>query len=471
MCGNFFIMNLVVFSACSSFVICSMIKAGRKGIMRHITVSVFALLFVMPVFADARLPVVNLASGAVSARAAFGESVVEPEKKLPHKNVVARPVSKRVVAQVSKKTDVGEAIASVGDVLSPRRPSDDLWARGAVSADAPLRMPSLSEFAVYRSDDLLPEENLDSSSMPKTFAYQEENRSVPSRVINDKKSDLDAQIDRLVELQRRADESVQVQQNVASRVIARPVAMEKKVQPVAEQGLKPVVNVANASQQEQPESIAVRRMVVPMETQDVIVRTVEKNESPRIAAVRDDMTKLSPSELRRAFRKTFLSENKHLSTYQIDDSFDVVSDMSASTAGFTSARDLTEEAGIRPLEIKIKFRNDDSALSRDNYNLLSEYAAIVVHNPTRAIQIAIPSSATTDADMRKLTARRLAIVEQVLRDTGVSQQRIMPVLSQRNEEGFVLRVISSEQYESLSQQKRNMFGDTVSSKKYKSMTW
>ena len=62
-------------------------------------------------------------------------------------------------------------------------------------------------------------------------------------------------------------------------------------------------------------------------------------------------------------------------------------------------------------------------------------------------------------------------MEQVLRDTGVSQQRIVPVLSQRDEDGFVLRVISNEQYESLSQQKRNIFGDTVSSKKYKSLTW
>jgi hypothetical protein len=123
------------------------------------------------------------------------------------------------------------------------------------------------------------------------------------------------------------------------------------------------------------------------------------------------------------------------------------------------------------LEIKINFRNDDSSLSRDNYNLLSEYAAIVVHNPTRAIQIAIPSHATTDSDTRKLTARRLAIVEQVLRDTGVSQQRIVPVLSQRDETGFVLRVISNEQFETLSQQKKNIFGDTVSNKKYKSMTW
>ena len=439
--------------------------------MRHITVSIFAFLLVLPAFADARLPVVNLASAGVSARAAFGETVQTPvskAKQLPKKNVVARPSVKRAVAPARVAVDMGEKIVASNDVLVPNRPSNDLWAHNSSnlnsSVDTPLRMPKPSEFAVYRSDEILPEESLDTSTMPATYAY---NDVAPAKVqtATNKKSDLDAQIERLVELQRRADESVSVATaNVAPRVIARPL-VEEPIAPRVEEARVAVAETTPA------ETINVRRMVVPMETRDVIVRKVEKNESPRIASVRDDMTRLSPSELRRAFRKTFLSENKHLSTYPMDDAFDVVSDMGTSTGTFTSARDLSEDAGIRPLEIKINFRNDDASLSRDNYNLLSEYAAIVVHNPTRAIQIAIPARSTTDGDMRKLTARRLAIVEQVLRDTGVSQQRIVPVLSQRDELGFVLRVISNEQYETLSEQKRNIFGDTVSKKKYKSMTW
>ena len=72
---------------------------------------------------------------------------------------------------------------------------------------------------------------------------------------------------------------------------------------------------------------------------------------------------------------------------------------------------------------------------------------------------------------RKLAAKRLAIVEQVLRDTGIAEQRIVPVLSQRDGDEFVLRVISGDTFESLREQKRNMFGDAISSKTYKSMSW
>ena len=220
--------------------------------------------------------------------------------------------------------------------------------------------------------------------------------------------------------------------------------------------------------------VVMRREIVPMETKkDVVIRSVAKKVSePKVAVADDSMTKMSPNELKKAFKKTYLSENKHLSTYQIDDRFDVASEMTSDIEGFSAQRDLSETSGgVRPLEVKISFLNGDSALSRENYNILNETASIVVNNPKRAIQVAIPESATYTKDGRKLAARRLAIVEQVLRDTGVAEQRIVPVLSQRADDVFVLRVISGDVFETLTQQKRNMFGDNVSKKTYKSMTW
>ncbi len=428
--------------------------------MRHITISVLSLLIVMPTVASARLPVVNIASGGVSARSAFGEGVTDTsvasgksvafaEKTQPQstrkKTVVARTAKKIASPQVGVET--GAEIIASNDILAPRRPSNDLWARN----DSALRMPRPNEFSVMRSDTPLPEENIDSATSVATV-------STPSVPAFSPLSEIDSQIARLNDLQRRADDSVR---NVSNRVIAAPIADSVPDVPV---------RVASNEQKNESENVSLRRMVVPM-TDDVIVRSVEKNTSPRIVAVRDDMTKMTPAQLRQAFRKTFLSENKHLSTYAIDDRFDVASDMSSSIEGFTAQHDISEGAGIRPLEIKIKFRNEDSALSRENYNLLTEYAGIVVSKPTRAIQLAIPEYMTQSKDGRKLAARRLAIVEQVLTDNGVSQQRIVPVLSNRNESGFVLRIISSDQYDTLTQQKRDIFGDTIGKKTYKSMSW
>lgn len=444
--------------------------------MRRITVSVLSIFIALPALGGSRLPVVNIGAAGVSARAAFGEDVTPKTTKAtaarsentpavtvapaPKKTVVARNAKKAApVKQAAPSVDSGQKIAAA-DVLVPHRPSSDLWAK----TDSPLRMPTKDEISVVRADYDLPEESLDAA--PRRAMIASADTPAP------RTGALDAEIERLVELQRRADASVatpRVASRAASssRVIAAPIADEvpEKTAAVKSRPAKSSVAADDADTR-----VATRRMVVPMQD-DVIVRAVEKTASPRIAAVRDDMTSLSPSELRKAFRKTYLSENKHLSTYQIDDRFDVASDMTSSIEGFTAKRDLSEAGGVRPLEIKIKFRGDDSALSRDNYNLLTEYAGIVVSNPKRAIQVSIPQRATTNMTDRKLAARRLAIVEQVLRDTGVSEQRIMPVLSQRDEEGFVLRIISSDQYETLSKQKRDMFGDTIDKKTYTSMSW
>ena len=457
--------------------------------MRQIAISVLSLFIALPAFADARLPVVNLSSAGVSARAAFGEPIVTPAKQTQNTTTVAKKsdtntsdatTQKRVATRSaiptktvapSPSTDSGEQIVAAADVLSPRRPSADLWAHNTSSTVAPLRLPTPDEFSVIRSDDLLPEESLNSTSTNSPSPRATRVAAAPQ--VTEPLSELDAQIARLNELQRRADESVRV----AAATVAEPaptpsrVASRRVVARPAATNAAPVV----AQNTVDDTDVKLSQMVVPMDdinsSDDVVVRAVKRAESPRIAAVRDDMTKMSPSELRRAFRKTFLSENKHLSTFQIDDRFDVASDMTENAMGFTSARDLSESGGIRPLEIKINFRNDDAALSRDNYNLLTEYAGIVLSNPTRAVQVSIPQSVASDDDARKLAARRLAIIEQVLRDNGISEQRILPVLSARDEDGLVLRMISLDQYETLTKRQRDVFGDTVSKKTYRSMSW
>ena len=477
--------------------------------MRHIAISVISLFIALPAFADVRLPVVNLAAGGVSARAAFGEEIVQPAKKVAvaqptvavadaggknnsttkSENVVARTATTQK-KRVEPAMDTGGQIVASADVLSPRRPSSDLWAHASSDTSddiTPLRLPNPDEFAVIRSDDILPEESLDGTSSVSTMVATRNAAPVPETVTpvtSSHMSELDAQIARLNELQRRADASVrndfaradiapvESRANTTSRSAKRNVVARPTVSRAATVDAAPVI-ARNDISNDYDDDINISRMVVPMDdvSDDVVVRAVKRAESPRIVSVRNDMTQMTPSELRRAFRKTFLSENKHLSTFQIDDRFDVASDMTANAAGFTSSRDLSETGGIRPLEIKIKFRNEDAALSRDNYNLLTEYAGIVLSNPTRAVQVSIPQSVTTDDDDRKLAARRLAIVEQVLRDNGISEQRILPVLSQRDEEGLVLRMISLDQYETLTKQQRDIFGDTINKKTYRSMSW
>lgn len=476
--------------------------------MRRIGISVLSMAICTSALADARLPVVNIGGNAVSARAAFGVGADSKSQKSVKKTVVARAsvADKNRVARVHKQdadpippADQGARIAansSVMDVLVPHRPSGDLWAR----TDTPLRMPTPQEFSVIRSDAELPEESLD---QPRIATVRDVAPAPLSQSVG--MGALDAEIEKLVDAARRAETTSTVaavrplpasttgattarrvlprRGGVSSQPVSTPVASmaghDQSQAGVLADASNDSIITASATSGTTPVAIndassgaaVVHRMVVPMDT-GVTVRPVRTATAPTVMARADtDMATMTPSELKKAFRKTFLSENKHLSTFQIDDRFDVVSDMESQSEGFTAVRDLSEAGGVRPLEIKIKFRGDDASLSRENYNLLTEYASIVLANPKRSVQVSIPESVTHDATARKLAARRLAIVEQVLRDTGVSEHRIMPVLSARDEQGYVLRMISNDQFETLTQKKRDMFGDTVGKKTYKSMSW
>ena len=411
----------------------------------------FLFLLLCLVYANAAdsayLPTVDLSRGDVSARAAFGEPVIRKvQQETENVANVPQNVEKKVVTRSAKKSAPVKTVAKA-DVLRPNRPSSDLWARGE---DKPLRMPRMDEIAVLDSEDILPEESLDDK--PVKVAQNVSERVTRDEALSELK-ELRAEIARLAEMQ----------QKVIAR--ARPVSVRTPIS--GETDVRPAVRERSDS---------VRREMVPMETEKEVVRRnlVQEINEPRVASVTNDMTKMSPNELKKAFKKTYLSENKHLSTYEAAAAsrYDTVSDMGVSIEGFSAARDLSEmDSGVRPMEVKISFFEDDAGLSRDNYNLLSETASIVVNNPKRAIQIAIPEKVTHDRDARKLAARRLAIVEQVLRDTGIADKRIIPVLSQRDDDVFVLRIISSDTFESLTRQKYNMFGDNVSKKSYKNMSW
>lgn len=116
--------------------------------MRHFTISVLSMFVILPAVASAQLPVVNIASGAVSARGAFGEDVAKSTKKQAastrKKTVVARTANKQT------SVDMGEQLVAANDVLMPRRPSNNLWAKsdGVTSNEFALRMPMASEFSV-----------------------------------------------------------------------------------------------------------------------------------------------------------------------------------------------------------------------------------------------------------------------------------------------------------------------------------
>jgi len=484
----------------------------------YLCVSALALVgFAGNAFGSAALPHVNSAR-TISAREAFGVApsprhrihqdsggqtapiqVAEsrPQSTNNEPQVVARAAAQPVTVPHPAPLTARNAPRNTGggdDVLAPRRPNDNLWARGASVAqndtpaaarsidqrtfvartaavpvalpvpvpaiapypsagrsmshgEMPLRMPSPEEFSLVDDNFGLPPENL--------FAMNTPSAPPPAAVPREEPIIFSAPVSTI---QNRA-------------IIPPPPPAAPVPEDVIVRRMEVSFNDMPREAVPAPQNIGrdglFARAAAP------IAEPIAAPPSPPAARAAADipLNRLSPTQLRRAFQKTYVSENRHLSTYRIDDRFDVASEITTEMQGFESLRDLSEEGGIRPLEIRIGFRGNDASLSRDNFQLLSEYAGLVVANPRRAIQISIPEGSTRSFEDRRIAARRLAIVEQVLRDSGISDNRIMPVLTPRDGDAFVLRVISSDVFQTLVERQRDMFGDTVQTRTSRSLAW
>jgi len=400
-----------------------------------------------------RLPVVN-PERTVSVLELYGVVPTEAPRPVTNNFSMPEPVPVRQA----------RAPAHNNELLIPNRPSGDLWSRNANAEGMPLRMPLESEFSIMRSDDFLhPQEPLEHLSRDHQYFASARTPPPTNRVQTTRPVQSAPAV-------RTTPQSAHVENFHEPRIEPRP---EPRVEP------RPVTGpAAPAPARTQPATIRSTPQFVPAQrssvpepvTQIAAARQVELDEEFAFQG-EVPLTRLSPTELRRAFRRTFTTENQHLSTYQIGDRFDSVS-FDERAVGFDSNLDLSERGGgIRPLEIKISFHGRDSSLSRDNYNLITEYAGIVTNNPKRAVQVSIPERMTRTFEGRTLAARRLAIIEQVLRDSGVVDRRIVPVLSQRNDDAFVLRVISNDTFHTLTERRRDMFGDTTTGQSVRSLSW
>lgn len=131
------------------------------------------------------------------------------------------------------------------------------------------------------------------------------------------------------------------------------------------------------------------------------------------------------------------------------------------------------KAGVREvLQMKIDFQDGSSAVSSESVNLIRSFAQIVSDQPTNSIEITIPESVMKSIPKKKLTARRLSIVSNILREAGISDKQIKPVLSNRDEDSFAFRVVTNDDYTKLRVSKgTDIFGEEENVKEYDIMKW
>jgi hypothetical protein len=175
--------------------------------------------------------------------------------------------------------------------------------------------------------------------------------------------------------------------------------------------------------------------------------------------------------------RTYMSDNRYLSPVEYVDGRGV--DAGQVQSRMKDAKKMVAlpsgplKVGSREvLQMKLDFEPTSSAVSGESVNIIRSFAQIATDMPTNSIEIGIPESVMNNPKKKKLAARRLAIVSNVLRNAGLSDRQIYPVLSARDPESFSFRVIGNDKFDTLRISKgTDIFGEEESVQQYNLMRW
>ncbi len=170
---------------------------------------------------------------------------------------------------------------------------------------------------------------------------------------------------------------------------------------------------------------------------------------------------LSSDDVKRDFYNTYITENRYLSPFEDDDE-----------DGEATAKSGNMNYDI--LQLKIEFQENSTALSATDVNILRYFVYTAQNDPTKGVQITIGQDNMSDVNRKKLTARRLAIVNAIFKEEGLSEKQIIPVLTDRDMESFAFSIIPVDEIENYRKGgvEKDMFGDTIgNSQTFRTMKW
>lgn len=200
-----------------------------------------------------------------------------------------------------------------------------------------------------------------------------------------------------------------------------------------------------------------------------------KDVSPKPAAApartnpaAEKQVSMAPQSLKQELNRAYVSENRYLSPMEEPTP-------SASAAPRPNIRELSPgpmRIGNREvLQMKLEFTKDSSAMTSESVNIVRSFAQVATADHTNAIEIAISDSVMADEAAKRLAARRLAIVSNILRSSGLAERQIVPVLAARDPDSFAFSVVNTDRFERFSTGSVDAFGESENVQTFELMKW
>ncbi|MBL0690478.1 MAG: hypothetical protein JJV93_01280 [Alphaproteobacteria bacterium] len=177
-------------------------------------------------------------------------------------------------------------------------------------------------------------------------------------------------------------------------------------------------------------------------------------------------------DVRKEFFSTYISSNKHISLLADNrekhyEDLDIADEYNQKSSVSKNVRE-NKVGSISQLAVKLHFQEDKTSLSMMNYQLIKDFAQMILLKPNQGIQIQMSTETVINDKIKKVTASRLAVIEEILNNEGISNRRIFPVLTPRDKHTMILKII--ELKGKPSREQVDIFGSSTSNK-VNSMQW
>ncbi|MBN2675896.1 MAG: hypothetical protein JXR30_01445 [Alphaproteobacteria bacterium] len=130
----------------------------------------------------------------------------------------------------------------------------------------------------------------------------------------------------------------------------------------------------------------------------------------------------------------------------------------------------SDETMIKVLQMRIGFERQSAALSAKNVHLISSFSQVVQNNPLNAVEVSVGNQAMQDPAKKELAAKRFALISRVLKDNGLTEERIRPVLTQRDENSFALKIVNKDHRDAMIIQDDDL-SDLIQTRSIPIQTW
>jgi hypothetical protein len=179
--------------------------------------------------------------------------------------------------------------------------------------------------------------------------------------------------------------------------------------------------------------------------------------------------RIKSENLKKELKNNYIAQNRYVSPLTLED---VNRESEKGIYKSITIKANKNNSKLNILQMKVGFSDESSALNSRNINNLRSFAGTVLDSPNQGVKVGVSSRSLQSQSSKQLAARRYSILHKILREEGIKEKNIIPVLTDRAEDSFSLNIFDMDNFRTTKRSGGiNIFGEEVDRRYYNTLSW